>query len=70
MDKKYEFTDNEITICGHTRHRIRAVRSFGKIKAGDLGGFIEHEDNLSHHGNCWVGINARVWGKAQIYGDA
>ena len=27
--------------------RIRTLRSFGNIKAGDLGGFIENERNLS-----------------------
>ena len=52
--KKYEFTNKTIKIAGHTLHRIRAVRDFGDVKAGDLGGFIEKEDNLSHEGNVWT----------------
>ncbi|WP_409361877.1 hypothetical protein ACRPOS_002770 [Bartonella heixiaziensis] len=28
--------------------RIRALRDLGNAKKGDLGGFIEHEGNLSH----------------------
>lgn len=50
--------------------RIRALRSFGDVKAGDLGGFIESEKNLSQDGNCWVYDKAEVWGNALIYGDA
>ena len=34
--------------------RIRTLRLFGNIKAGDLGGFIENERNLSHTGSAWV----------------
>ncbi len=35
-------------------YRIRALRDFGDVKAGDLGGYIESENNLAHDGNCWV----------------
>ncbi|WP_139413093.1 hypothetical protein [Bartonella mastomydis] len=70
MEKKYELTDETIKVDDHILHRIRALRNFGDIKTGDLGGWIEKEDNLSHEGNCWVGDNARVHGQAQIFGDA
>ena len=53
--KKYELTEETKVIGGKTLFRIRALRSFGGIKAGDLGGFIENERNLSHGGNAWVG---------------
>ena len=52
--KKYELTEETKVIDGKTLFRIRALRSFGDIKAGDLGGFIENERNLSHEGNAWV----------------
>ena len=68
--KKYELTKETKVIGGKTLFRIRALRSFGDIKAGDLGGFIENERNLSHEGNAWVGDNAQVGGNAQVSGDA
>lgn len=45
--KKYEFTGEENTYNGNTVRRIRAIRDFGNIKAGDLGGWLEKEENLS-----------------------
>ena len=64
-EKKYELTDETIEVNGHTLHRIRALKDFrltgvlpagmsSTVKAGDQGGFIESEDNLSHLGKCWV----------------
>ncbi len=70
MIKKYEFTEETKVICGRKLHRIRALRDFNDVKAGDLGGFIEKEENLSHEGNCWVYNNAKVYDNAKIYGDA
>lgn len=67
--KKYELTEETKVIGGKTLFRIRALRSFGDIKAGDLGGFIENERNLSHEGNAWVGDNAWVDGNARVSGD-
>ncbi|WP_208435736.1 hypothetical protein [Bartonella phoceensis] len=82
MEKKYEFTGETAEFKGVTLHRIRALRDFGDVKKGDLGGFIEHEDNLSHEGNCWVGGsyipcatgyvygNAKIYENAKVYGNA
>ena len=47
MDKKYEFTDEKIVVNNKTLHRIKAVHDFGNVKAGELGGFIESEENLN-----------------------
>ena len=41
MEKKYILTDDVIDFNSHTLHRIKAVRDFDCVKAGDLGGFIE-----------------------------
>ena len=68
--KKYEFTGEEKVIDNHTLHRIRAVRDFGVVKAGDLGGRIEKEENLSHTDNDWAYCNARVYGNALVYRNA
>ncbi|MBV7389010.1 polymer-forming cytoskeletal protein [Pasteurellaceae bacterium TAE3-ERU1] len=67
---KYEKTDESVEFYGKTLYRIRALKSFGDVQAGDLGGYIEGENNLSHDGDCWVFGNAKVWGYAQVYGNA
>ena len=72
MRKKYEFTDETITVNGITLHRIKALIDFDRfgVKAGDLGGFIEVEANLSHDGDAWVYGNALVYGNARVTGNA
>ena len=71
--KKYEFTGEtkQVGFFGNiTLKRIRATMEFGIIKIGDLGGWIEKEENLSHKGNAWVYDNAEVWGDAKVYDNA
>ena len=72
--KKFEFTGETKTISlffrTATLHRIRAVAEFGLVKVGDLGGWIEKEENLSHEGKAWVCGDAEVWGNAKVCGDA
>ena len=70
MEKKYILTDDVIDFNGHTLHRIKAVRDFDCVKAGDLGGFIESEKNLDHDGDAWVTGDAVVSGDAWVTGDA
>lgn len=71
QEKKYILLENDtIKVKGHTLHRIQAVRDFGDVKSGDLGGYIEGEHNLSHVGTCWVSDNAKVYGCARVYDDA
>lgn len=67
MDRKYELTDEIITINNHVLHRIVAIRNFSNVNYGDLGGFIESEANLSHSGRCWVYDNANVYEDARVY---
>ena len=72
--KKFEFTGETKTISllfrTATLHRIRAVAEFGLVKIGDLGGWIEKEENLSHEGKAWVCGDAEVWGNAKVWGNA
>lgn len=65
-NKKYEFTGKTANVGKHILHRIRALRDFGDVKAGDLGGFIESEGNLSHDGECWVYHNGKVSGNGVV----
>lgn len=77
MTKKYEFADR--VIYSHNPNRggvkVRQIRALVDIPeqdvyAGELGGFIESEENLSHEGTCWVGNKAMVYGNARIYENA
>lgn len=58
--KKYKLTEETKEYYGITLYRIEALKNFGTVKAGDKGGFIRSEDNLSHDGD------ARVDGDADI----
>lgn len=50
--------------------QLRALRDFGDVKAGDLGGFVEYENNLSHDGECWIYDYASVSSGARVTEDA
>lgn len=68
--KKYELVEDDfIETLGERLFRIRALIDFGKVKAGELGGYIEKEANLSQHDDAWVRTEARVYGNAQVWGD-
>lgn len=81
-NKKYELTDESIKRLGVTLYRIRALRDFGNVKKGALGGFVQSEANLSHYGDSWVYSDAKVFEharvidngkvfyKAEVYGNA
>ena len=68
--KKFELTSEFVTFLGKTLFRIKALVSFGDVAKGELGGFIEREDNLDQSGDAWVCGNAKVFGNARVCGDA
>ena len=68
--KKFELTSEFVTFLGKTLFRIKALVSFGDVAEGELGGFIERENNLDQSGDAWVYGNAWVYGDAQVYGNA
>ena len=68
--KKYELTSETKDFMGRTLYRIKALVSFGDVRAGDLGGWVEGEKNLGQNGDAWVSGNARVYGDAWVYGNA
>lgn len=68
--KKYELTSETLRYNIYTLHRIKALKDFGSIKAGELGGWIKKEGNLSQDGNAWVHDNAKVYEDAKVYGNA
>ena len=69
--KKFEMTSEFITnVLGTKLFRIKALIEFGDVSAGELGGYIEKEENLAQDGNAWVYGNAKVYGDAKVCGDA
>lgn len=83
MDKKYELTDITKTVfLGDVErrtvvlYRIQALKDFGDVKIGDLGGWVENENVLSHEDECWIWDNAEVYrdgivcDNAQVYSSA
>lgn len=70
MGKKFELTTDTQIFFGRKLFRIKALISFGNVKSGDLGGYVEKESNLSHDGNAWVYGDAKVCGDAKVYGNA
>lgn len=67
---KYELTSESKIVYGIMVYRIKALKDFGSVKKGDLGGFVEKEDNLSQKGSAWVYGDANVFGSAWVCGDA
>lgn len=59
-NNKYEITD----IVGYRFkkkvYRIRALKNFGDVKKGDLGGYVSSYENLSQYGDCWIYDDAAV----------
>lgn len=68
--KKYELTTETLQFAGRTLHRIKAVKDFGSVKAGEFGGWIENEKNLSQDDNAWIYGEAMVFGNAKVCGCA
>ncbi|WP_061499858.1 hypothetical protein [Acetobacter malorum] len=69
-EPKYELTGETRDHEGLTVHRIRAVRDFGNVQAGDLGGWVEGERNLSHTGEAWIANDAVAAGMSVVRDDA
>lgn len=65
--KKYELI---ATKSRRGQYQIKALKNFGKVRAGDLGGFVDSEYNLSQDGDCWIFGNASVTGNAKVYENA
>ena len=69
--KKFELTTESITNeAGKKLFRIKALIDFGDVKAGELGGYVEKEGNVSQDDNAWVSGDAEVFGNAKVSGNA
>ena len=50
--------------------QIRALRDFGDVHAGDLGGFVGSMDSLAGDGDCWIYPGSVVCPKSRVSGNA
>ena len=69
--KKYELI-KETKTCSTIRimYRIRALKDFSDIKAGDVGGWVCSENNLSQEGDCWIYDDAKCLDNAKMFDNA
>lgn len=70
MEAKYILTNEKKIFGVRVLYRIKAVRSFGIVTAGELGGFVESNRNLDHDGDCWIFDNAIVCDYAHVIDNA
>lgn len=69
--KKYELIEDSNTHYKNRKvYRVKALRDFGSVQKGDIGGWVEGEHNLSHEGDCWIFDDAYVVDQARIYENA
>lgn len=50
--------------------QIKCTKSFKYAKEGDLGGYVEKDENLDQESDAWVFGDARVSGNAWVSGNA
>ncbi len=71
MENKFELTENYVVNESGTKlYQIKCIKTFKYAKEGELGGYIEKEENLSQEGDAWVSDNAQVYGNARVSGNA
>ena len=69
--KKYELIkEGKDYFAEREMFRIRALKDFGNVKAGDIGGWVCSYNNLSQEGDCWIYDNAKCLDNARIFDNA
>ena len=66
-NRKYEMTNITMEFEERTLYRIRALKNFRNVKAGDLGGWVSGKHNLSQEGECWIYDEAKCMDNARMY---
>ena len=56
--------------CSNLYYNPKALKDFGNVKKGDLGGFVQGYRNLSQSGDCWVYSRAIVADDAKVTENA
>lgn len=60
---------SKVRYEGEKRTIVRVIEE-KRIKAGDSGGFVQSEKNLSQEGSCWIDNDAFAFGAAKVCDDA
>ena len=73
--KRFELTENSIKWKGYTLYQIKALQTFTtnggvSVSEGELGGWVEKEENLSQEGKSWIWDEVKVCGTARVAGNA
>jgi len=68
IKKHFKLTAETKIYIGITLFRVELISDCKWGKKGDLGGWVEKEENIS--GNAWVSDDAQISGKARISGYA
>ena len=58
MTKKYKLTEKYIECLDVKLFQIQALTAFGTVSVGELGGYIQSEECLSHFGDARVSGDA------------
>lgn len=73
MNDKYTLTKEGLSMWDGTKvFRIQALKDFGEVSAGEFGGFIETEVNLSYveGDTSWIYDNSEVYGSSKVINDS
>lgn len=66
-DKKYRLTRKYIIIDNNIKlYQIKALKHFSDVHKGQLGGYVQSENNLSQFDDCWIYDEAMVYENAYI----
>jgi hypothetical protein len=70
--RKYRLVGPSLTYQDRKLHRIQALRDMPEIgvRIGDVGGYVQGYNNLSHEGMCWVFGNGKVFDRARLLQNA
>ena len=63
IDRKYGFTGETKELNGIT------LKQIVRLGDGEIGGWIECEDNLSQDGRCWVDSTSMIYGHVKVSGN-
>ena len=66
MNKKFELSNITMEYKGRTLYRIKATKDFSDVNKGDLGGWVQYEENLSQQGNCWLYDDSKCMDESRV----
>ena len=55
---------------GDGYYRLKAIKNFGDVRRGNIGGYVKSYHSLSQKGKCWIYNEARVRDRALVIDNA